>query len=55
MKKYICKKCGWEYDPEKGAPELEIKPMIAFEVMPDCFECPVCGALKEHFTKVEEE
>lgn len=54
MKKYICEPCGWEYDPAKGVPELNIVPGIPFEILPDTFNCPLCGAPKEAFTEEEE-
>lgn len=51
MKKYICDPCGWEYDPAVGAPEIGIAPGTPFEELPDTFECPMCGAGKEHFSE----
>lgn len=51
MKKYVCKICGYIYDPEKGDPENGIKPGTSFEELPDNWICPVCGAGKEEFEK----
>lgn len=51
MKKYICDPCGWEYDPAVGVPEIGIAPGTSFEELPETFECPLCGASKEHFSK----
>lgn len=53
MKKYICEVCGWIYDPEKGVPELDIKPKTSFESLPDDFVCPECGVGKESFSPID--
>ena len=49
MKRYVCKICGYVYDPEKGDPDGGIKPGTPFEDIPDDWVCPVCGASKEDF------
>lgn len=49
MKKYVCKLCGYVYDPSIGDPEHDIKPGTPFEEVPDTWTCPVCGAGKEEF------
>jgi len=51
MDKYVCKICGYVYDPEKGDPDNGIKPGTKFENLPDDWVCPVCGAGKEDFEK----
>ena len=51
MNRYICKVCGYVYDPEKGDPENGIKPGTLFEDLPDDWVCPVCGASKNDFDK----
>ncbi|OSS42054.1 Rubredoxin [Desulfurella amilsii] len=48
-KKYVCKICGWVYDPEIGDPDGGIKPGTQFEDIPDNWVCPVCGAAKSDF------
>lgn len=48
-KKYVCKVCGWIYDPEIGDPDGGIKPGTEFEDIPDAWVCPVCGAAKSDF------
>ena len=53
MAKYRCKVCGYIYDPEKGDPDGGIKPGTAFEDIPDDWVCPVCGAAKDKFEKVD--
>jgi len=51
MNRYICKVCGYVYDPEAGDPDSGIKPGTKFEDIPDTWECPVCGASKDDFEK----
>ncbi len=51
MGKYICKVCGYVYDPEKGDPDAGIIPGTAFEEIPEDWVCPVCGAAKSEFEK----
>ena len=41
--KWVCELCGYEYDGD-----------IPFEELPDDWTCPLCGAPKELFKKVEE-
>jgi len=52
--KYKCNICGYIYDPEKGDPEGGIKIGTPFERIPDGWACPICGATKDTFTKLEE-
>jgi len=51
--KYRCTVCGYIYDPEKGDPDGGIKPGTPFEEIPDDWVCPVCGASKDKFEKIE--
>ncbi|MFW6040272.1 MAG: rubredoxin [Thermoplasmatota archaeon] len=53
MDKYRCTVCGYIYDPEKGDPTQDIEPGTPFEDLPDDWLCPVCGAPKSDFEKVE--
>ena len=53
MAKYKCTVCGYIYDPEKGDPDSGIKPGTAFKDIPDDWVCPVCGAAKDQFEKVD--
>ena len=48
--KYICDVCGWEYDPELGAPESGVAPGTPWEDVPENFTCPLCGVDKSQFT-----
>ena len=51
MDKYVCKVCGYVYDPEKGDPDNGVKPGTKFENLPEDWTCPVCGAGKDQFEK----
>jgi len=53
MAKYKCTVCGYVYDPELGDPDGSIKPGTPFEEIPEDWECPVCGAAKSEFEKIE--
>lgn len=53
MAKYVCDVCGWEYDPEVGAPDQGIAPGTPFEELPDDFECPICSVGKDQFSPAE--
>ena len=52
MDKYVCDLCGYEYDPNTGDAEGNIKPGTQFEDLPDTWVCPLCGVSKEGFKKV---
>ncbi len=52
--KYKCSVCGYVYDPEQGDPDGDISPGTAFENLPDDWQCPVCGASKDEFEKIDE-
>jgi len=51
MEKYVCKVCGYVYDPEKGDPENGVEPGTKFEDVSDSWLCPVCGVGKDQFQK----
>jgi flavin reductase (DIM6/NTAB) family NADH-FMN oxidoreductase RutF/rubredoxin len=53
MSKYKCTVCSFIYDPEKGDPGSSIKPGTPFERLLDDWVCPVCGAAKSEFEKVD--
>lgn len=53
MQKYKCRVCGYIYDPEKGDPDSGIPPGTPFEKLPDNWVCPICGATKNAFDKVD--
>ncbi len=51
MDKYVCKLCGYVYDPEVGDPDSGVAPGTPFEALPDDWHCPMCGVGKENFEK----
>ncbi len=51
--KYRCTVCGYIYDPELGDPDGGIKPGTPFEEIPDDWVCPICGAGKSEFERIE--
>jgi len=51
MDKYVCKICGYIYDPEAGDPDNGIEPGTKFEEIQDDWVCPLCGASKSDFEK----
>jgi len=53
MKKYVCKVCGYIYDPSVGDPDSNIPPNTPFENLPDNWVCPVCGVGKSDFEPME--
>jgi len=53
MSKWKCTVCGYIYDPEKGDPESNVEPGTPFEKLPDDWICPICGAPKDQFEKVQ--
>ena len=53
MEKHVCDLCGYEYNPEAGDPEGNIKQGTQFEDLPDTWVCPQCGVSKDGFKKVK--
>ena len=53
MAKWECLVCGWVYDEDKGDPDSGIAAGTKFEDIPDDWVCPMCGASKDDFEKVE--
>jgi rubredoxin len=53
MQKYRCTVCGYVYDPQLGDADGGIKPGTPFEQLPEGWSCPVCGASKSDFEKVD--
>jgi len=52
MDNWVCRICGYVYDPEAGDPDSGIQPKTAFEDLPDDWVCPLCGAGKADFEKI---
>ncbi len=53
MDKYECVICGYVYDPALGDADGGIAPGTAFADIPDSWVCPVCGASKSDFRKLD--
>lgn len=53
MEKYRCVICGYIYDPMEGEPESGIEPGISFNDLPADYICPICGAGKDEFEKLD--
>jgi rubredoxin len=53
MSKYQCNVCGYIYDPGDGDPGNGVQPGTPFNELPDEWHCPLCGAAKSQFTKLE--
>ena len=47
--KYICKLCGYIYDPAAGDPDHGVAPGTAFADVPSQWTCPLCGMDKAMF------
>ena len=54
MEKFVCRICAYLYDPEKGDHTNEIPPGTSFEALPDDWRCPLCGAVKGDFARLQE-
>ncbi|WP_298665761.1 rubredoxin [uncultured Methanofollis sp.] len=54
MDRYQCMVCGYIYDPAKGDPESGIAPGTLFDDLPEDWTCPVCGAQKSNFVRMDE-
>ena len=47
MQKYICKICGYIYDPKENN-------NVTFQDLPDTWVCPECGVGKDQFEAVKD-
>ena len=52
LEKYKCKVCGYVYDPAKGDPDNGYPPGTSFDMLPETWTCPECGAPKSEFEKM---
>lgn len=50
-----CSVCGYVYDEESGEPATGTPPGTKFQDLPGDWKCPVCGAPKSAFVRIEEE
>jgi rubredoxin len=53
MKKWQCKLCGFVYDEVLGLPEEGVAPGTTWDLIPDSWVCPDCGAAKSEFQMLE--
>ena len=53
LAKWRCIICGYIYDEDEGDPDNGIEPGTKFEGLPDDWVCPLCGAPKDQFEKIE--
>lgn len=53
--KYVCKVCGYVYDPADGDPDNNIAAGTQFADLPDDWVCPTCGAPKDMFEPMKGE
>lgn len=49
MEAWICRECGYLYDPAEGDPENGVKVGTPFEELAADWICPVCSVPKEMF------
>ena len=52
MSKYECTVCGYVYDPTEGDPSNGVPVNTPFEKLPPEWVCPICGATKDQFKKL---
>jgi rubredoxin-NAD+ reductase len=45
-RRWICDACGYIYDEAKGDPDSGLTPGTRYEVIPDTWQCPLCGLTK---------
>jgi pyruvate oxidase len=53
MAGWRCKVCGYIYDEEKGEESVGVSPGTSFPDIPSDWTCPVCGAPKNAFEKID--
>ncbi len=53
MDKYVCDVCAYVYDPEVGDPDADIAAGTSFDDLPEDWVCPMCGADKDSFSKID--
>lgn len=47
--RYVCLGCGYEYIPEKGDENGDIRPGTSYKNLPEEWTCPDCGEIKANF------
>ena len=51
--RYVCKGCGYEYNPDLGDPDADVKPGTKFQDLPEDWVCPLCNSAKTEFVPVK--
>ena len=51
MEQYVCKICGYVYDPALGDPDHGVAPGTKWEDVPEDWLCPTCGLGKDMFVE----
>jgi len=51
--KWKCTVCGYVYDEVSGDPDNKVNPGTKFQDLPENWVCPMCGAQKYMFEKLE--
>lgn len=54
MAKYVCKVCGYIYDPSVGDNDSGIPAGVEFKDLPETWLCPICGVGKDEFEELVE-
>lgn len=50
---FVCNGCGYEYDPDLGDPDGEVKTGTKFTDLPEDWVCPLCNSEKADFVEVK--
>ncbi len=53
-RRYICRVCGYIYDPAVGDPDSGIASGTPFADIPEDWYCPDCGVTKSDFEPLDE-
>ena len=53
--RYVCLGCGYEYIPENGDEEADVRPGTSYKDLPEEWTCPECGEEKANFIPSSEE
>jgi rubredoxin len=48
---YVCRFCGYIYDPTKGDSQQGVSPGTAFDDLPEDWLCPMCRMPKDMFDR----
>lgn len=51
MDRYICLRCGYTYNPQRGDPKGDVAPGMPGDKLPPEWRCPNCRAGQRDFAK----